>query len=164
MRRLVTPVILVVLVAVMAYGLWWGWRMLTHPIDTSAGSCVTKTASTLSTTEVEIRVLNAGTIRGRAGDVAQTLTSKGFSVVSTTNTSNKVAGTTVVGTTADDPEVRLVAGFLPGATLSGDGRSDHRVDVIVNDQFAGFTQDAPTTIDVPGDTICVPTAGSSTTP
>ncbi|MFZ2623937.1 MAG: LytR C-terminal domain-containing protein [Propionibacterium sp.] len=164
MRRWVTPVILVVLVAMMAFGLWWGWKMLMHPIDNSSSGCVTKSASTLTTSQVQIRVLNAGTVRGRAGDIATTLTSKGFSVVSTTNTSNQVSGTTVIGATADDPEVLLVAGFLPGAKLTGDGRSDHRVDVVVNDQFAGFTQDAPTTVNVPGGKICVPASSSSATP
>ncbi|SER90192.1 LytR cell envelope-related transcriptional attenuator [Propionibacterium cyclohexanicum] len=164
MRRWVTPVILILLVAVLAFGLWWGWRMLTHPIDRAPNGCVTTSASTLTTSQVQVRVLNSGTVRGRAASLAQDLGAKGFPVVSTTNTSTTVDVTTIVGASADDPEVRLVAGFLPGAKALGDGRTSHLVDIVINDSFGGMRQDAPTSIAVPAGTICVPTAGSSTTP
>ncbi|MFT8394510.1 LytR C-terminal domain-containing protein [Propionibacterium sp.] len=164
MHRRTTPVILVVVVVLLCFGAWWGMRMLTHPVTKPAQSCVVKTASVLSTSEVQVRVLNAGSVRGRAGDLGNMLSGKGFDVVSTTNTSGQVPGTMVVGNSADDPEVMLLVGFLPGATPSGDGRSDHRVDVIVNDNFGGFNQDAPTTVDVPGGTICVPVPSGTATP
>lgn len=164
MRRWATPVILLALAGVMVFGLWWGWRMLTHPIDNSSNSCVTTSASTLSSSQVQVRVLNAGTVAGSAAGLAQALSAKGFTVASTSNTSTTVDRTTVVGTKADAPEVKLVAGFLPGARLVGDGRSNHQVDVIIDNSFGGITQDAPTTVNVPGGTICVLASSASTTP
>ena len=69
---------------------------------------------------------------------------------------------TIVGTSTEDPEVQLVAGFFPGATVTADGRPDHRVDVIVSDTSAMPLQSAERTVPIPNGVICLPAGAAST--
>lgn len=162
MRKWSTPVILIALLALLVIGGVWGWRSLTSDPTTSR-PCVTMTTDTLNSSQVQVRVLNAGTTTGLANSVASELTDVGFVVASTGNTSTSVSGTTIIGADTDDPEVQLVSGFFPGAQLQGDERSDHMVDVIVTNDFGddSFTNQASTTIDVASGQVCLPSMSSS---
>ena len=48
-----------VLLALLGYGLWWGWEQLTRPFSDST-PCVTQSASVLITTQVTVQVFNGG--------------------------------------------------------------------------------------------------------
>ena len=86
----------------------------------------------------------------------------GFRMVDTSNTDASVNQTVIVGAAASDPEVRLVAGFFKKATVKGDHRVDHSVDVMVGDNYGGMNTDAPRSIAVKGGSVCLPaSAGAS---
>ena len=61
----------------------------------------------------------------------------------------------MIGNSKDDPEVKLVAGFFKNAKTQGDGRVDHVVDVLLGDDFAGYTTKPATSIAVDGP-VCLP--------
>ena len=165
LRRWATPLVLVVLVVLLAFGSWWGWRALTRPLDEITSTpCVTQTvAGTLKSSQVSVQVLNGGSVAGRAGTVADSLKAKGFMIIRTGNTSQQMPVTTIVGHAADDPEVTMVAAFFPKSQVKADGRADHTVDVLLTDQYDGFNDQAPTEVPVPGGTVCLP-PGSTSTP
>ena len=155
-RRWATPISLLLLCALLAFGAWWGWRNLTKPIQESSQPCVTVEASVLRAQDVTVRVLNAGNKAGLAGSVAAQLKAKGFNVASTGNSDEDIAATVVRGANPEDPEVQLVLGFFPQAVPEGDQRKDHVVEVILANDFAGFNADAPLEVAVPGGTVCLP--------
>lgn len=183
MHKWRTPVILIVVVVVVVFGAWWGWQAVMHP-DAHMAPCVSQSASQLSSSQVQVRVFNAGSVRGRANEVAGILRAQGFVIASTGNASpspsngdsaSPDAGNSadptptgpatpvrIVGTSAEDPEVQLVAGFFPGATVTADGRADHRVDVIVGDNSTMPLQSAARSVPIPDGVICLPAGSAST--
>lgn len=166
-RRWATPITLLLLLGFLGYGLWWGWQQLTRPPQVAPPQpCVTQSASVLTSAQVKVQVFNGGTAAGRAGQITEQLKNKGFVTKAAANTNEKVGATIIVGAAEDEPAVKLVAAFFPESQLRADARTDGTVDVLVGDNFAGFNDQAPTEIGVPGGTICVPSASpsSSTTP
>ncbi|WP_316669789.1 LytR C-terminal domain-containing protein [uncultured Propionibacterium sp.] len=164
MRRWYTPVILVVLVVFVAFAGWWGVRMFTEPLDPTS-ACETTSLTVLRTDQVQVRVYNAGTVKGQATTIAAQLESAGFVINSTGNAEDDdYTGTTIVGASGDDPQVQLVASFFPGAAISTDNRQNGLVDVVVTDDLGqGFKADAATGIDVPSGSVCLPVAQASAT-
>ncbi|GAA2180712.1 hypothetical protein GCM10009785_12710 [Brooklawnia cerclae] len=161
-RRIATPMTLLLLLGLLAFGLWWGWRELTAPPkSTPAEPCVTQSASVLTTAQVTVKVYNGGTAAGRASQVSEQLAGKGFVVDDPANTSEQVATTIIVGSTAEDPAVLLVSGFFTDSQIRADSRTDGTVDVLVGDNFPGFRDDAPVQVEVPGGTVCVPASSST---
>lgn len=156
LRKWGTPLTLLILLAILGFGARWGWKNLTKPFGAGTKPCVSQSASVLKTDAVSVRVFNAGSKTGQAAAVAAQLKAKGFKVRGTSNTNNVVTATTITGSKPDDPEMKLVLGFFPGAVAVGDDRNDHVVDVTIADGFAGFKADAPMEIAVPGGTVCLP--------
>lgn len=157
-----TPITLVVLIGLLAFGAWWGWTNLTRPIVAKTEPCVSQSVgSELSTEMVTVRVYNGGRRTGLARSVSAQLTAQGFKVPYAGNTKEEVKATIIVGANATDPEVLLVAAFFPGSTIRADQRVDHSVDVLVGDDFAGFNDQAARTIEVPGGTVCLPGSSAS---
>ena len=155
-RTIVTPITLVLLLALLGFGMWWGWRELTRPpAPVKVEPCVVQQAAELKSNQVEVKVYNGGTITGRASQITQQLLNKGFRTLEPANTNEKVTQTTIIGARDDDPSARLVAGFFPNSIVKGDNRTSGIIDVLVGDDFAGFKADAPTTIEVPGGEICI---------
>ncbi|HET9127865.1 MAG TPA: LytR C-terminal domain-containing protein [Propionibacteriaceae bacterium] len=163
LRLFGTPITLLVLLGFLVYGAWWGYRNVMAPLPGSTPApCVTQSVGKhLTSSQVSVRVLNGGNTVGLAGRVAAQLTSAGFKVISTGNTSDVVTSTVVVGATKDAPEVKLVLGFLKGAKATGDKRTDGTVDVLVGDGFSGFNPKASRQINVPGGTVCLPPKSAS---
>ncbi|MGI5951267.1 MAG: LytR C-terminal domain-containing protein [Brooklawnia sp.] len=157
-RKWATPITLLLLLAFLGYGLWWGWQQLTRPPELAAPpTCITQSASVLTASQVSVQVFNGGSTSGRAGQISEQLKAKGFNTKSPTNTSEAVEGTIIIGSAADDPGVLLVQGFFPESTIRPDARTDGSVDILVGDAFAGFNDKAAVEIGVPGGTICVQT-------
>lgn len=158
-----TPITLIALIALLAYGAWWGWNALTRPItEPKPDPCVTTSASVLNATQVTIRIYNGGGRQGLAGSTAAQLRTKGFRVPTVGNTEEKVGATVIVGMAEGNPEVALVAGFFPGATIRADQRVDSTVDVLVGSEFGGFNTDAPVEVAVPGGVACLPSSAEPT--
>lgn len=159
-----TPITLLVLLALLAYGGWWGKRNLLAPIPTAAPSpCVPqKVGSALTTSKVMVKVLNASSHVGLATQVGSQLGTAGFNVTSVGNAAQKSSATEVVGASASDPEVRLVQGFIKGAKVRADARPDHSVDVVLGSSYSGINTGAPRKVAVKGGTVCLPSARPST--
>lgn len=131
-RVLKTPVTLLLLLAILGYGAKWGYDQATKDTSKPDAACVMQDVGDFLTSDkVTVRVLNGGETGGHAKNTRFFLISHGFHVTHYNNSDRKVETTTVIGNSADDPEVKLVAQMFDGAVTEGDGRADHVVDVIV---------------------------------
>jgi len=82
--------------------------------DSIPTSCASQTiAGSLTSGQVSVRVYNGGSKAGLAKSIQTQLVGKGFLVPYIGNTQEAVLQTTIVGGSADDPEVQLVAAFFP---------------------------------------------------
>ena len=159
-----TPVTLIILLAALAYAAQWGYRNVIAQVPVPPPTpCVQQTLAKrqLSTSQVYVKVFNGGDSRGLAANVARSLRGKGFKVTGTTNTIEKINETVIVGAGDRDPEVLLAKSFFKGATVRGDGRADHTVDVLVGNRYGGFNKNAKTKVTVKADSLCLPTVESA---
>jgi len=150
-----TGILLVVMVALLMTTGYLGYKALTAPIKKASPPCDSQTVTgSLTTAQVGVRVYNAGTKDGAAKSIGEQLKGKGFMVLKVGNSSQTVEQTIIIGSKIDAPEVKLVAAFFPQSKLQEDGRTDHTVDVIFGDSFAGLNDTAPTQIAVESAVIC----------
>jgi hypothetical protein len=162
-----TPITLLILFGVLLYGAWWGYNNIIKPIPPLPPEpCVEQTLpkGQLRTSQVVIKVYNGGDRKGLAADVGRSLRSKGFRVVLTTNTVEKIQKTVIVGADGNNPEVLFVKSFFQEANVRSDKRVDRTVDVLVGNKYGGFNKEAKTTYQVDGDTVCLPSQTPSPTP
>ncbi len=169
-RVLRTPVTLAVLLVVLGYGAWWGYKsVLTVPVST-ANACVSQTLSQLLPTQVTVRVLNGGDTKGLASEVAKNLKARGYKVATIGNTDEVITTPVIIGATIDSPAVKLVATNFPQATVRADNRNDGTVDVLIGQNNAslmpatGYSSALP----LPGGSACLtkttPTPSPSASP
>ncbi|WP_028708780.1 LytR C-terminal domain-containing protein [Propionicicella superfundia] len=161
-----TPLTLIILLVILVGGFWWGWKQVSAPIPTTpAAPCVTTKLkdNTLHANQVTVRVYNSGSIAGRATKISTELKNKGFKVPTVTNSDDPVEKTTIIGSSADNPEVKLVAGMFKGAQITADGRVDNTVDVVVGDTYGGFNDKGATSIKVSSGVACIPSATPTAT-
>jgi len=159
-----TPITLLLLLGVLCYAAWWGYTNVLRPISPApAQPCVDQslTKGQLKSSQVTVKVFNGGNKRGLAGDVGRALRGRGFNVVRTTNTAEKISKTVIVGADPKNPEVLLVKGFFKGAVVKGDKRADHTVDVLVGNKYGGFNKGAKRTYTVNAETLCLPSQNST---
>jgi LytR cell envelope-related transcriptional attenuator len=165
-RWLRTPVTLFVLLVVLGYGAWWGYKaVLTVPIST-VNACVSQPVTQLTPDQVTVRVLNGGDVKGYATEVAKVLKARGYNISVVSNTNETITTPIIVGATADSPAVKLVASNFPEGTIRPDNRNDGTVDVLIG---AKTDKTLPTTgfatsIAVPNGKACLPKSQGSTTP
>lgn len=161
-----TPVTLIVLLLILVLGGWWGFKNALKPIPTPPPPpCVTQNvAGQLKSEQVTVNVFNGGTRRGLASAIGNNLKTKGFILSRVENVPDRVTVTIVRGSKADNPEVKLVAGFFKDALIEADERPDNTVDVLVGNDFPddGWVDGAPTTIAVPGNVVCLPAPDTPT--
>ncbi|HEY3338177.1 MAG TPA: LytR C-terminal domain-containing protein [Propionicimonas sp.] len=129
-----------------------------NPVATDAPSVatckVTDVGSALHPNRVSVRVFDDGSHGGVAKESTLYLRSHNFTVLEYGTTTGPIARTTIRGTAADSPEVRLVQVFFPGSVAEGDGRADHSVDVLSSTYR---TADGPADASVPvSGPICLP--------
>lgn len=165
-RAAATPIVLLLLLALLVLGFWWGWKNVVRPpVGRLPIPCVTQNVGkALKSSSVTVRVYNGGHTVGLAGDVADALKKKGFKVTTIANTDEPVAGTIVRGGKQTNPEVKLVAQQLKATTAQGDDRIDGTVDVLVGTKFGGLNPKGATTLAVPGGTVCLPSSSATPTP
>jgi hypothetical protein len=159
-----TPITLLLLLGVLCYAAWWGYTNVLRPIPPApAQPCVDQSVSKgeLKSSQVTVKVYNGGNKRGLAGDVGRALRDRGFNVIRTTNTGEKISKTVIVGSEAKNPEVLLVKRFFKDAVVKSDKRIDHSVDVLVGNKYAGFNKDAKRTYTVESTTVCLPSQNKS---
>jgi hypothetical protein len=160
-----TPVTLVILLAALVYAAYWGYTNVIAPVPPPPPSpCVQQTLPKrqLATKQVYVKVFNGGNSRGLAANVGRALRTAGFKVTATSNTIEKIDDTVIVGAGERDPEVLLVKSFFKGATVRVDQtKTDHSVDVLVGNKYAGFNKNAKKTLSVKADTLCLPSIDTS---
>jgi LytR cell envelope-related transcriptional attenuator len=156
-RVIKTPLMLLALIALVTFGGLWGWRNATADIPArQADPCVmTNVGTALTPHYVTVRTLNAGLRGGLAKRVSTTLRSHGFFILKVNNSEERLAKTVIIGNSADSPEVKLVAGYFKNATVQGDGRGDHIVDVLLGDDFDGYRSNPVKSVAVDGP-VCLP--------
>ena len=158
-RMVRTPFTLLVLLAVLCYGAWWGYTNVIRQVPPAPPApCVDQKLpkGQLRTTQVTVSIYNGGEKVGLAGDVGRAMRERGFKVQRTANTGEKVGKTTIVGSAAKNPEVLLVKGFFKDAEVRADKRVDGSVDVLVGNRYGGFNKNAKRTYAVKADTACLP--------
>ena len=154
-----TPLTLLVLLGVLAYGAWWGYTNVLKPLPPPAADpCVEQKVAKgqLNAESGHGQRLQRGHRRGLAGDVGRALRERGFKLQRTANTGEKVGRDRHHRRGAKNPEVLLVTGFFRGAVIKADKRKDRSVDVLVGDRYGGFNKNAKTTISVKTPTVCLP--------
>lgn len=165
LKALRTPVTLLVLLAALGYAAWWGYTNVTAPIPPAPREpCVPQSVEDgkMTAEQVTLRVLNGGSQRGLAGEVADDLRENGFRVSRVDNLDRaddepETEGTIIVVQDKDNPEAKLVAAFFTDATFKEEPeRIDHSVDVIVGNDFGGFDDEAAASIKVKASTVCLP--------
>ncbi|MFI7060336.1 LytR C-terminal domain-containing protein [Kribbella sp. NPDC050124] len=155
-----TPITMVILLAVLVGGAWWGWNSL---INSSAEpTCVEQKLpnNRLVPKQVVVNVYNGGAKAGTAASVAEVLRKRGFHVAKIANEpkGDKIDVVAIRGAADDSPELLLLAGQLrQTALIIGDGRTDHTVDLVVG---AGYTalkpKGLPSVTVAPDSTVCLP--------
>jgi len=169
-----TAVLLTAMVILLLLTGLFGVKALTATTNTTASTpCTTQTVSgSIQASQVAVHVYNyqGGTV-GLGASLGQRLTTAGFNVTYIGNLPVKQdvpSSTTIVGGKADDPEVKLVAGFFPNSVTQADGRTDHSVDVLIGATWAGFDASfdaaADPQLSVDKATICQPIITATATP
>ncbi len=151
-----TPVTLIILLALVAVGGWWGLKNATAAIPPRPPEPCVKVdvGGKLTPNYVTVRTLNAGLRGGLAKRVSTEMRAVGYYILKVNNSDQKFAETVVIGNSKDDPEVKLVAGFFKNAKTQGDGRIDHVVDVLLGDDYAGKAAKPLTSIAVTARCAC----------
>lgn len=158
-RALRTPIVLVVLIAILAWLAQWGWNNVLAPLPGQGNpECVPTRVQHLKTSQVSVNVYNGGSKRGLAKTVGNALETREFKVLKVSNTDEIVTDTVIVGATEDGPEVKLLAGFFPDASIRADNRSDGTVDLLVGSNYKTWNGKAPRTIEVRDEEACLPQA------
>jgi hypothetical protein len=161
-RLILTPLVLLGLLAVLGLGAMWGYESLRKgPGPKAADLCVmTDVGGELKPEDVSVRVFNGGKSGGLAKRTSSYLIAAGFRSLKVNNVDREIRETIVVGNAADDPEVKLVMGFFDNAIAEGDGRTDHVVDVLVGSAYAVREPPTATSVKVDGP-VCLPKVATS---
>ena len=157
-RLVRTPLTLLVLLGVLGFGAYWGYEnVMRPPPPVPVEPCVPQEVEDeLESSQVIVRIFNGGAERGKASEVGQALEAAGFTVRSVGNTDEAVTVTTVVGVSAEDPAVELTLGHFEDAEARPDSRADGTVDVLLGSEYDGMVEDAPESIEIEGDSVCLP--------
>ena len=155
-RHLLTAVTLLVLLALVGVGGYYGYKELFAPVgdDATAASPGGKgcekglrKGETVRTRDVTVSVLNAGSRSGLAGQVQGRLVKRGFIAGTADNAPDDqvVRFVRVLAPSRKDPAARLVAVQFGPRTVIQRTRVDlgPGVDVIVGDRFKGLAPGAP---------------------
>lgn len=160
-----TPITLLVLLGILAFGAWYGYKQVTKPGPTEPPvPCTTTSGKTLTSKQVTVTAHNGGSKRGLAREVANNLRAKGFILRPSQNSDERITRTIVRGAKVDSPEVKLVAGFFKNPKIEADNRIDGTVDVLVGNDFEGMNLSAPVQIAITEGACVAPTTTPTPSP
>lgn len=164
-RVISTPITLIILLAMLSAGVWWGYKTVSTKVAQPSNPCVTMTMTELTTSSVTVNVYNSGSRTGLAGRISDALIAGGFIKGTIGNSNNNVQTVMIIGANIDDPEVQLVAAWFFEPAIQADGRANHSVDVYVGDSYnedTGMVPGAPTSLQVPSGEVCLPATATPT--
>jgi LytR cell envelope-related transcriptional attenuator len=172
-RNLRTPITLLVLLALLVAGAYFGWRSLTAPAAQAPVSrhhkapCRTHTIKPghrISTHDVRVNVYNAGSIVGLADNTMVALVKRGFrqGSIGNTGSGSHVSAVQIRAPKPKSPEARLLAKQFQGKVTMR--RAKHSrgqaLNVVVGNAFRGLAKHAPTSIKANATTsVCQPSGG-----
>jgi len=140
-RRPIPPLIFLLVLALAALGVWWNvLRQDAERRESAAAECSSAAAAipTLDPSTVTVRVLNASDRAGLAGQVGDSLQSRGFTVAEVGNdgATREVVG---AGEVRYGARGRDAARFLslqqPGIELYQDTRANATVDLVLGPEW-----------------------------
>ena len=140
-RRPIPPLVFLLVLALVALGVWW--KVLGDDAErraTEAAACSSAAAAipALDPATVQVRVLNASDLAGRAGQVADALENRGFVIAEVGNddTNRDVTGQGEIryGRLGRDAG-RFLSLQQPGAVLHEDTRATEVVDVVIGPEW-----------------------------
>ncbi|MBK7820101.1 MAG: LytR C-terminal domain-containing protein [Tessaracoccus sp.] len=134
-RLIATPIIMLGLLAVLVWGVMWGWKELTAPLPTPTPTpCVTTSADVVTPEQVSLRVFNGGFTSGLASREAQRMRDKDFTVIKVDNVEERITSPVVRGNKREEPSMTLVASYYENVTLEFDDRVDGTVDLLLGSE------------------------------
>ena len=140
-RRPIPPLIFLLVLALVALGVWWNvLRAESERRATEAAACSSAAAAipVLDPATVQVRVLNASNLAGRAGQVAAALENRGFVVAEVGNdgTNREVTGQGEIRYGARGRDAgRFLSLQQPGAVLFEDTRATEVVDLVIGPEW-----------------------------
>ena len=155
-----TPITMVILLGILAVGVWWGWKSLIN--SCSEPTCVEQNLANIRLVpkQVVLNVYNGGAKAGSAQRVADALKKRGFNISKIANEpkGDKIDVVSIRGASETAPEMLLVAGQLnQKALLIGDGRTDHTVDLVIGAGFGSVKLKGLPSVTVPPNAdVCLP--------
>ncbi len=147
-RRITHGVVLVLLLSLLVAGLVLANMVQRGELELKIGggkpeaapiSCPSQTLDYPENKTVAVNVLNAGSVEGQAGQVADELAKRGYAVKNVDNGSTEYSAPAIIvsGTSGWAGAFSLQKN-LPNTEYVQDGRADSSVDVIVTSTFNGF--------------------------
>ncbi|SHJ44244.1 LytR cell envelope-related transcriptional attenuator [Tessaracoccus bendigoensis DSM 12906] len=169
-RLIATPVILLGLLGLLAWGAFWGWNSLTAPLPSpSPTPCVTRSSETINVTQVSVRIFNGGYTTGQASRARTRLEAFGFQGIRIYNTEDDgmVKEVTIRANKTQVAQIRLVASQFVDPVIEHDDRVDGTVDIILPTDPPVYNEKPFFQVSSPDGTICVvpsPTPSPSPSP
>lgn len=173
-RLIATPVILLGLLGLLAWGAFWGWSSLTTPLPTpSPTPCVSEKSETVHVSMVSVRVYNAGHTTGQAKRVAAKLNEIGYNVIKTGNVKDDanavIKQLTIKGNKNQVAQFRLIKSVFADPKIEYDDRVDGTIDLLVPTELPKFGDKPFAQVSSDNGTVCVvpsktPTPAASPTP
>ncbi len=159
-----TPVTMLLLVLLVVFAGTWGIKAATSKIVARPSApCVTQTLGPeLTPAHTTVQIYNGTNTNGLAKRVRLLLNAEGFRVIKSVNSDEPYAKTTIVGFSAESPEVALVKSYFDPVVVVADAtRIDHHVDVMVGSDFKNLAAGLKS-VPLANGTACLPTSTAST--
>ena len=155
-RLIATPVILLGLVGLLAWGAFWGWNSLTAPLPSpSPTPCIVKPSETVNVSQVSVRIFNGGYTTGQAQRMQTRLVDFGYDVIRIANTEEQVKVLTIRANKNQVAQIRLVASQFVDPKIEYDDRVDGTVDILLATEKPVYAEEPFYQVDAPGGVVCV---------
>lgn len=157
------PITMVALLLFVALAGMWGLKAASAPVPKRLPDpCImTSVGPELKPSNVTMSVYNGTETSGLARQYKLTFDSQDFKVIRAINADEPAEQTTIVGFSADSPEVQLVQSYLstPVKVVADPAyKRDHSVDFIIGKDYKNVKvmTDAKKTVPLTNPTVCLP--------